>query len=90
MKSKITPRPWTHEETERTQNGLDQVIDGPHVPVAWAYRKEDARLIASAPRMFEALQKTLGYLQLRSDGESNELWAEVAAVLSEATGENVE
>lgn len=50
----------------------------------------NARLIAAAPRMKDALFRTLKYLELRADGESNELWGEVAAVLSEATGENVE
>ena len=88
--SEHTQGPWRYETTEATQNGLDHLINGPVDPVAWAYREENARLIAAAPRLFDALQKTLAYLQLRADGESNVLWAEVAAVLTDATGENVE
>ena len=47
-------------------------------------------LVAAAPRMKDALFQTLKYLEKRADDESNELWAEVAAVLSEATEGNVE
>lgn len=41
-------------------------------------------------RLIAALFSTLKYLETRADGESNVLWSEVAAVLSSATGRNVD
>jgi len=58
----MTPGPWKHEVTEATQAGLDHVIDGPHVPVAWAYRADDARLIAAAPDLLEACKAAMSVL----------------------------
>jgi len=46
----------------------------------------DARLIAAAPEMFDALSATLGYLSEHADEKSNELWAKVAAAVRKAKG----
>lgn len=101
--SSHTPGPWGVEQTT-VSNWIGRMRDdGSKVEYIVAHTDRDslrddvlvrndanARLIAAAPRMKDALFRTLKYLELRSDGESNELWGEVAAVLSEATGENVE
>ena len=50
----------------------------------------NAALILAIPVMQAALMKTLEYLAKRADGESNELWAIVAAAASSGTGESIE
>ncbi len=45
----------------------------------------DARLIAVAPEMLAALQKTIDYLNQRADSESSALWADIANVVRKAT-----
>lgn len=94
-----TPGPWTIRGGSIFGNRLDVGHQGSiactrthssNMVDCEPESEANALLIAAAPRMFDALQSTLAYLQLRADGESNELWANVAAVLTDATGQNVE
>ena len=54
-----TPGPWITESTTKTPNGLDEIIKSAagNPCIGWAYRPEDAALIAAAPTMLEVLEE---------------------------------
>ena len=56
--SNHTPGKWEVRETEPVDTGLDKLVrvKGRNKPIAWAYALGDARLIAAAPDMLEALE----------------------------------
>ncbi len=59
-----TPGPWIAEQTERVETGLDIIIKNKvEKVVGWAYRPSDARLIAAAPEMLEALKAAEQFIQ---------------------------
>ena len=56
-KNSHAPGPWRHEETRATPNRLDHlVVAGDASSVAWAYRHDDARLIAASPDLYAMLE----------------------------------
>ena len=59
MKLKHTPGPWKAVKTEDVESRLDILIQSEdNIIIGWAYRDEteNARLIAAAPEMLEALK----------------------------------
>lgn len=103
MEHKHTPGPWNARHVRRSGNGSARIdIDGPSM--AWVAEVKigpnfqqamaDARLIAAAPDLLEALQATLAQC-LAWQGEPNEYSCEVhseiirhaRAALAKATGE---
>lgn len=59
MKTKHTLGPWRTVETGETLDGDIEIVAGvtDDVAIVYAGRTDDARLIAAAPEMLEALQR---------------------------------
>lgn len=88
MSSKHTPGPWSWY----TRNGHRVAIDGSggaevaraeeYGASAWIeVSEDDARLIAAAPELLEALQRLVDAVDPESTG-----WDEAVAAISKATG----
>ena len=73
--TKWTAGPWLQQDTHRTANGLDQLIrSANNTHVGWAYRNEDADLMAAAPDLYEALE--FAERRSRQPGEGHTAWFE--------------
>jgi len=75
----ISVPPWRVDE-------IDNICSNDDFAVAIAWTTDDARLIAAAPDMLEALRAALKFLEHYADPEANELWGKVGSVIAKATG----
>lgn len=66
-----TPGPWGHYECDIHYGG---------VRVAWAFNPEDARLIALAPRMLDAIAEFVRKVEA-GEARSKKSYAEMRAIL---------
>lgn len=66
---------WKTISTPSTTNGLDEAIlrESDNHPVAWAYLKEIAHLIAKAPEMYELLKELTKGAWIRSEEKTKQV-----------------
>jgi hypothetical protein len=86
--SKHTPGPWTVER----RGGRPTIIGSDRSTVAGSPKAKDARLIALAPEMLEALGRALEVFQRESEcwsspEEIDELDDDISALIARARGE---
>jgi hypothetical protein len=83
--SAYTPGPWFIEATSRI--GHHAVIDGDGFTICnpSPMGEANARLIANAPDMFEALQNLVDYLGADVDNGLDELLTKARAAIEKAT-----
>lgn len=80
-----TRGPWEHEQTEKTENRLDELILAKNATgtwVGWAYDKANANLMAAAPAMFEALVNIGIYGALKHEED----WQKIKYIIEASTG----
>ena len=83
-----TPGPWLTQETEKTPNGLDELIRTENNTwIGWAYDKQNANLIAAAPDLYAALDWLCRAL-VHDHNKNIDYWAEALAALAKARGES--
>lgn len=93
--SKYTPGPWVHHQEDNiitTPNGLSKLLEwqARSLHVSQEERDANARLIAAAPAMLEALRKAVlllaGVCVHSPELEPHETYEAVSAAISKATG----
>jgi hypothetical protein len=92
-----TPGPWKIEPMDNTDDdemasgfadliGPEPAYDGWVPPVEWRFRKEDARLIAAAPELYDALKRINDHITSFADRPLDmECIVRVRAAIAKAT-----
>lgn len=90
--TKWTPGPWVAQATHPTPNKLDHLVrNAVGTYVGWAYRNEDAQLIAAAPDLYASLEEARGTIQaLIDEGYTGHVdqRGRIDAALAKARGES--
>lgn len=73
-----TPGPWTYQ-TALNHNGFE-VVEVPTTPAGYIFLEADARKMAAAPELLDALQETV-------DSETCDCCIKARAIIAKATGE---
>lgn len=92
MKPKHTPGPWRIETENETgiptisiRDGLNQQIATVN-PYRLAWRDADARLIAAAPEMLEALERVAVMLSAHNDSDYQFMLSLIKPAIAKAKG----
>ena len=91
--TKHTPGPWKYFQPVSGTGIMYEITRFPYVNycIGEAHTEEDARLIAAAPELLEALQALVDDVLggMVTVEESNGLWADAIAAIAKATGSEV-
>ncbi len=86
--TKHTPGPWIKVGMMNSQLGIIGPMGEPVANICRTpVEKYDARLIAAAPELLEALREVEDYLGATSANVNDPLWERVKALLAKATGD---